>query len=236
VFKCAFCNSITNNPERHSTAADTSHREAKISRQVFVTTTICGNVKCRKATIIAYEGEYKHIKGNYGSFNWIGEPPKEWRLQPEVTMPELPSYIKEDLRKNFEEAHKILLHSSNASAVHARRCLQYILNDYFSVELSNLRERASLKEEIDAVRSNSRITPPLWAALDAVRIMGNVGAHPDVNVMVDVNPEEVNKMLEVIHMLIEATYVLDFNQAEKLAHVVALGAAKKAQVEGASNG
>lgn len=66
---------------------------------------------------------------------------------------------------------------------------------------------ATLKQEIDALKE--KIDPGDWGAIDAVRRLGNIGAHmeKDVNIIVEVEPDEAQLLIGLIETLFEDWYV-----------------------------
>lgn len=86
--------------------------------------------------------------------------------------------------------------------------------------------KRTLFEEIAAIRD--KLEPDVWDSIEAVRKVGNIGAHmeADINVIVDVEPQEAALLLELIEMLTEEWYVQRENRRARLAAVTALAAAK----------
>jgi hypothetical protein len=64
-----------------------------------------------------------------------------------------------------------------------------------------------LVDEIEAIKN--KVDPHTWKAIDAVRKVGNIGAHmeKDINLIVDVEPEEASLLLNLIETLIKEWYV-----------------------------
>ena len=69
----------------------------------------------------------------------------------------------------------------------------------------------------------------MWDAIDATRSVGNIGAHmeKDINVIIEVEPEEADQLIWLIEFLIEEWYVNDHDRQERLKGVVAVAEAKK---------
>jgi Domain of unknown function (DUF4145) len=118
---------------------------------------------------------------------WVAYPGgnitlQSWTLRPSSSAKPQPSYIPEALRKDYEEACSIRDLSPKAAATLARRCLQGMIRDFFKIK------GESLKQEIDALQA--RVPREVWDAIDAVRKIGNIGAHMEknVDVIVDVEP------------------------------------------------
>lgn len=75
----------------------------------------------------------------------------------------------------------------------------------------------------------TQIDPLTWDAIDAVRQVGNIGAHmeKDINVVVNVEPEEAQILIGLIEILIENTYILRHDRQQKLQAVTKLANDKK---------
>lgn len=56
-----------------------------------------------------------------------------------------------------------------------------------------------------------------WDSIEAVRKIGNIGAHmeKDINVIVDVDPEEAGLLIGLIESLIDDWYVTRHQRAER---------------------
>ena len=69
----------------------------------------------------------------------------------------------------------------------------------------------------------------MWKAINAVREIGNIGAHleKDPNVILVVTPEEADALVRLIETLIDAWYVADFEEKERLGAVEGIGKKKK---------
>ena len=66
-------------------------------------------------------------------------------------------------------------------------------------------------------------------AIDAIRSVGNIGAHmeKDIDVIIDVDPEEARLLIGLIESLIESWYVERQRRAKRYASATALGAQKE---------
>lgn len=122
-------------------------------------------------------------------------------VKPTSLANQYPDYIPEAIRKDYEEAYSIIRISPKASATLARRCLQGMIHDFWGIKLKNLnQEITELKNHIDS---------ELWSAIDSLRQLGNIGAHmeADVNLIVDIDPDEANTLIKLIELLIEEWYI-----------------------------
>jgi len=181
--------------------------------------TICPNSKCREFTITAalYKATY-----NQG-WRPVGEPIISWNLKPQSSAKPFPSYIPSPLLQDYEEACLICSLSPKASATLSRRCLQGIIRDFWGIS------KARLVDEINELEG--KIDSTTWKAIDAVRSIGNIGAHmeKDINLIVDVEPEEADLLIRLIEVLLEEWYIRRYEREEHMQKVIESAKAKKAQ-------
>ena len=83
-----------------------------------------------------------------------------------------------------------------------------------------------LVEEIAEIKS--RIDPLTWEAIEAVREVGNIGAHmeADINVIVDVDPNEAQLLIGLVEILVRDLYIARENRQVHLKSLVQLAADK----------
>lgn len=88
--------------------------------------------------------------------------------------------------------------------------------------------KRSLFDEIDAIKGF--VPPSQWAAIDATRKIGNIGAHmeKDVNVVIDVEPDEADSLLKLIELLIDKWYIARHDEEELYSQITAMGNEKSA--------
>jgi hypothetical protein len=132
-----------------------------------------------------------------------------------------PGYIPRPILQDYEEACLIRDLSAKASATLARRCLQGIIRDFWSVKPGRLvDEIESIKEKVD---------PLTWDAIDAVRKVGNIGAHmeKDINLILDVEPAEANLLLNLIETLLKDWYITREERRSRLLAITEIAAGKK---------
>ena len=69
-----------------------------------------------------------------------------------------------------------------------------------------------------------------WGAITAVRQLGNIGAHmeKDINVIVDVDPDEADHLIGLVETLLREWYVTREDRRTRMEAVMAAAAAKKA--------
>ena len=68
-----------------------------------------------------------------------------------------------------------------------------------------------------------------WEAIDAVRSVGNIGAHmeKDVNLIVDIEPNEAELLINLVETLLKDWYIARHEKASRLEALVKLGADKE---------
>lgn len=137
-----------------------------------------------------------------------------------------PDYIPQSIRNDYEEAYAILDLSPKASATLARRCLQGMIHDFWGIVEKNLNyEITALKDKIPA---------DLWQSIDALRQLGNIGAHMEANtdVIVDIDPDEAETLIKLIELLMKEWYMNREERNKLFSNIVNTNAAKQAQRKG----
>jgi hypothetical protein len=183
---------------------------------------VCPNSKCKEFVIRA--GLYK--LSFEGHAHTIGEPLLSWRLKPQSAAKPFPSYIPEVILQDYNEACLISGLSPKASATLSRRCLQGIIRDFWDIS------KARLIDEINELQG--RIDATTWAAIDAVRGIGNIGAHmeKDINIIVDVEPEEADMLLGLIEVLLHEWYIRRHERESHMQKIIATAHEKVAAKKG----
>jgi hypothetical protein len=77
-------------------------------------------------------------------------------------------------------------------------------------------------------RLRPKLTPLTWEAIEAVRKVGNIGAHMenDINVIVDVEPQEAELLIGLVEALLKDWYIARENKKTHLTSLVKLAADK----------
>ena len=112
-------------------------------------------------------------------------------IRPQSIAKKYPDYIPSRIREDYEEACAIIFLSPKASATLARRCLQGMIRDFWGISKRNLYDEISELE--------GKVQPDLWAALDGLRQLGNIGAHMerDTNIIVEIDSGEAEKLIKL---------------------------------------
>jgi len=179
---------------------------------------ICPNPKCKKFSLeAALNRATRTGNGDLVPASTV----KYWMLVPPSSAKAFPSYIPQAIRADYEEACLIREGSPKASATLCRRCLQGMIRDFWHIQ------KDSLKNEIDALKG--KVEEDTWRAIDAVRSIGNIGAHmeKDVNVIVDVEPDEAEKLIWLIELLMKEWYIRSEERRVNLAEIEEMAKAKQ---------
>lgn len=191
----------------------------------FIQAITCPNTECSKLWLRAELCRtHKRIPYPYG---WAKSTViQNWQLLPESEAKVLPDYIPQQIQQDYYEACRIRDLSSKASATLSRRCLQGMIRDFWSIK------KARLKDEIDDLEE--KVDSDVWASIDAVRSVGNIGAHmeKDINVMIDVEPGEAQLLIGLIEQLVEDWYVSRESRRKRTEALKNLAADKETQKNG----
>lgn len=219
AWTCPYCRQVaTITKENISSDLHAFYNKNKTGSNLAIWTfvTVCPNSACREYTIEAalYRANWKD------GWKTTGDPLLKWNLKPQSAAKPFPEYIPEPLRRDYEEACLIASLSPKASATLPRRCLQGIIRDFWGISKPRLiDEIAELSGKVDSTT---------WAAIDAVRGIGNIGAHmeKDINLIIDVEPEEANLLIHLIEVLFEEWYVHRYERGAHMQKVIAAAQAK----------
>ena len=192
-FRCPFCNEYMSlSPSTksvHRINFEHTGLGASVSLPYLeVSFMRCPNEECKQYTISAR-----------GVNNFVNN--ERFEIHPQAIYEHYPDYVPEAIRNDYEEACKIVSLSPKAAATLARRCLQGMIHDFWDIHGKNLNAEISMLQ--------AKIPAAQWRALDALRKVGNIGAHMehDVNVIIDIGEGEALKLLDLIEHLIETWYI-----------------------------
>lgn len=222
---CPFCNHDTTVTENDCSISPVDLMIDNIHgmRRAFVHFIVCPNEECRQFTLFVSLHELDVIAtvgSRTGSFI------QKWNLIPASQAKVFPSYIPKPILDDYHEACLIRDLSPKASATLSRRCLQGMIRDFWGISKSRL------IDEIEAIKDE--VDPLTWKAIDAVRGIGNIGAHmeKDINFIIDVDPNEASQLINLIEILIKDWYITKHEREKSLQSVVELGKAKESQKKG----
>jgi hypothetical protein len=181
-------------------------------------TVVCPNDDCKKITASSSLG-YAILAD--GKWQLGPDAIQEWNLLPSSEALVFPDYVPAPILADYEEACKIRDLSPKASATLSRRCLQGIIRDFWDVS------KPRLFDEVEAIREMVDIDT--WSAIDAVRQIGNIGAHMerDINVIIDVDSEEAQLLIGLIELLIKDWYIARHKRKEHLRTIIEIAKVKK---------
>lgn len=163
----------------------------------------CPNAQCKQVTFNLAMRKYPiDQRGN----RMKGEKIMEWGLMPESSAKPQPDYIPSAIVEDYTEACRIKTLSPKASAALSRRCLQGMIRDFWGIN------KRTLKLEIDELEA--KVPSDVWEAIDAVRSVGNIGAHmeKDVNLIIEIEPEEADMLIGLIEDLFIDWYVTKYER------------------------
>lgn len=232
AWKCPFCGRDTTITDSdHTGFTDTLYIENSVGRHMikglFI---VCPNEECKKYTLDVWLGTTTQNKHGNEVF---GEAFKHWALVPPSGAQSFPEYVPKPIVTDYEEACLIVEGSAKASATLSRRCLQGIIRDFWKVKRPEEHKgKWTLWHEIEAIKDKVDILT--WKAIDAVRRIGNIGAHMEenINLIIDVKPEEAEKLIELIELLIKDWYITRHEREVRLQEITAIADEKDEEKNG----
>lgn len=215
---CPFCNHLSTK-ESVSTESSTHDINKTIegTSNVEITSYTCPNPDCKEVQVIAtYYRRY--YEAPYYKYDLI----ETWTLRPQGSVKIFPEYVPIAILSDYKEACLIQELSPKASATLSRRCLQGMIRDFWGVKEKNLHA------EIQAI--SDKVDPDTWQAIDAIRSIGNIGAHmeKDIDLIIDVHPEEAQLLIQLIETLIKDWYINREERKARANNIIQMAAAKKA--------
>ena len=160
----------------------------------------CKCPKCEKIIIQLGKISNKYIKpfNNTSNspnlrpdfYNWVLVKPKAISRNP------LPPEVPPEFANDYNEACLVLVDSPKASAALSRRCLQNLLREKAKTT------KKDLYDQIQEVIDSKKLPSYLSEDLDAVRNIGNFGAHPIkskvTGEIIEVEPGEAEWNLDIL--------------------------------------
>ncbi len=219
---CPYCDCKTTITEQnYSTQTHFFNNNNKLGRPLGITTEVitCPNNDCKEYCI---KSTLKKALRQY-NMELTGDALFSWNMRPQSVAICFPDYVPTPIKKDYEEACLIKDLSPKASATLSRRCLQGVIRDFWSIKKNRLIDEINaLKDEID---------PLTWQAIDSIRSIGNIGAHmeKDINLVINVDPEEAQLLIRLIEILIKDWYVTRHERQKHLKNIVGTAHKKSEQ-------
>lgn len=208
-----------------------NHFDDKKEKGIHYVAITCPNQSCKRLSLALSLTKVKQdVYGNREQ----GDDIQKWELLPESTAKPQPAYVPAPIVEDYTEACRIKDLSPKASATLSRRCLQGMIRNFWDIKV----EGGKLYDEITELEG--KVSASEWEAIDALRSVGNIGAHmkQDVNIVVDVDPGEAGLLIEFIEGLFNDWYVARHDKEARNARLRALAEEKgeKPRKSKSSNG
>lgn len=173
----------------------------------------CPNPDCFKPIVTMRTDELANLFGQLTTINNTRKYTRIIPAQDKERAKSYPSYIPVAIICDYSEACAIVDLSPKSSATLARRALQGMIRDFWGVSEENLSRAIKAIED--------KVSSDIWEAIDGIRQVGNIGAHmeKDINLIIDVSPEEADLLIEMIEMLLDDWYVARYNRQQKLQRI-----------------
>jgi len=216
---CPYCNHDTTigNENYRNGKSDQTIQNKYGYRRLAIDWIVCPNPDCQQLSLYA---ELKTLVWENSDWKTKGNCVESWRLLPKSQAKVFPEYVPLVIRQDYEEACAISDASPKASATLSRRCLQGMIRDFWGVSKNRL------IDEINEIKD--KVDPLTWKSIDAIRKVGNIGAHmeSDINLIIDVDPTEANLLIELIELLIKEWYIHRHEREQQLNAIISLSETK----------
>lgn len=220
-WRCPYCNQIatitSENTRENKFFFNDSNKDGDLL--LLSITIVCPNIECKEYMIKSALYNYKY-NALTNEKEIVGERLHLWELKPQSYAKQFPQYIPQAIIQDYNEACLISSLSPKASATLSRRCLQGMISDFWNIKKNKL---------VDAINAiQDQVDPITWQAIDAVRSIGNIGAHmeKDINLIIDVEPEEATLLINLIETLLDEWYVHRHERQQKMEQVIDAAASK----------
>lgn len=221
---CPFCNHLATITDTNAgTGRYEFYLNSKYGQQAVQTQVIvCPNPDCKEYTLTVTLHDHTNRGGPWRDL----DAKKIWKLIPQAAIKVFPDYVPRPIIGDYEEACLIRDLSPKASATLSRRCIQGIIRDFWGIT------KGRLIDEIEALKD--KVDPMTWVAIDAVRKIGNIGAHmeKDINLIVEVDAQEAGLLIGLIENLINDWYVVREERKKRMQDIVAVAEIKSADKKG----
>ena len=228
-WRCPFCNNETTIVSETNESVDVHYfnknsKPKDGSLGLLTRIVVCPNPDCKEYTINA-ELHQTYYDDKMGRFCKKGEKPiKSWILEPQSSAMPQPDYIPESIRNDYNEACAILSLSPKASATLARRCLQGMIRDFWGIK------KDTLFDEINELKNQGKINSSTMDSINAVRQIGNIGAHmeKDVNLIIAIDENEAAILIKLLEDLFQDWYIDRYEREERSKRLIQIATEKKA--------
>lgn len=218
---CPFCNQkVTIIEENTYNGRQEFNCRNKYGYQAIWTHVIaCPNEACKEYSLSL--SLHDHVSYDNGRSYKDEKAKRTWNLIPQAAVKVFPDYVPKAILADYSEACLIRDLSPKASATLARRCLQGMIRDFWKVKKSRL------VEEIEAIKD--KVEPVTWSAIDAVRKIGNIGAHmeKDIDLIIEVEPREAGLLIGLIETLINDWYIVKEERMKRMEAIIGIAIEKK---------
>ena len=113
------------------------------------------------------------------------------------TRKDLPEVVPNTIRESYKEASRISKFLPNAFAVQIRKALEFIC-------VEQGMKKGTLQERLNKLSESGIIPSTLADMADAIRLLGNIGAHADIQ---GVSKEEADYIDDFFRAVIEYVYI-----------------------------
>ena len=98
-----------------------------------------------------------------------------------------------------------------------------MIRDFWEINESNL------KKAIDNLEN--KIPAKQWSVIDAVRRLGNIGAHmkKDINLIIEIDPGEAEKLINLIELLLNQWYIDRYEQEQLYNDILSINETKQTE-------
>jgi len=219
---CPYCGraSVVRDGDIYTKHADLTIPNARGNLRLEALFIVCPSQECRQFALSLSLHEAVHGMDGYVH---AGKLVQSWNLIPPSRAKVFPEYVPATVLADYTEACLICDASPKASATLSRRCLQGIIRDFWKVTPGRL---------VDEIRQiKDKVDPLTWDAIESVRKVGNIGAHmeKDINVVVDVEPDEANLLIGLIEMLLREWYIATEVRKQTLSQLKAVAETKASE-------
>ena len=144
----------------------------------------------------------------------------KWDLLPESKVKPQPEYIPEKIRKNYEEACKVVNHSPSSASTLGRKCLEGMIEDFCEIKEKNLYAAINkLTSRLKQDKAPQVVTQETIEFMDSLRKMGNIGAHMKLEtdrIGEEISIKDAELLIKTIEMLFEDWYISRHEREERL--------------------